>query len=150
MTSPSSDIQLLSKQLGQRSSVILAMTEKWSASQALIELHPGGPSGQSLFLHLIEVTRSTLSALDLEVPFPGPRDTWQQLRGEFESAAEKLTVQVAGLSHADLQAEPAIEILPDFKQSLSTRHAFLLGHVFHLGYHAGQLGSIAAMLDPTP
>ena len=143
---PQTTPELLAMQLEQRATVILSVTSDWSASQAMVELHPGGPSGQNTIQHLIEVTRSTLSALDLELPFHGPGESWPEWRVRFESVTARLAEQVRLLTADELGREPAIEILPEFQESLSTRHAFLLGHIFHLAYHAGQLGSIAAIL----
>lgn len=147
---PTSPMELLAAQLEQRAKVILNMTEPWSASQALTELHEGGPCGLSLIQHLIEVTRTTLAALDMEIPFPGNGDTWVELRSQFESVAAHLAAHVRSLPVSALQAEPAIEILPEFEQSLATRQAFLMGHIFHLAYHAGQLGSLVTRIGTTP
>jgi len=144
---PTTTPELLAMQLEQRATVILSMTANWSASQAMVELHPGGPSGQNTIQHLTEVTRTTLSALDLELPFHGPGESWPEWRARFESVSARLAEQVRNLTGTCLAKEPAIEILPEFKESLSTRHGFLMGHVFHLGYHSGQLGSIAAILS---
>ncbi len=143
MELPQSPPAWLALQLGQRATVISGMTEHWSASQAMIELYEGGPTGHGTLLHLIEVTRTTLAALDLEPPFLGKDETWDQLQTQFRDVAQCLSEQVSTLSLEALEAPPAIDIVADFKDSLTTRHAFLLGHIFHLAYHAGQLGSLA-------
>ncbi len=146
MVLPENTLDLLAQQLDQRAAVISGMVEKWGASQAMVELHKSGPSGHSTLLHLIEVTRTTLAALDLEPPFNATTDSWDQIQVQFRSVAKSLGDQVRKISIEALGAPPAIEIVADFKDSLTTRHAFLLGHVFHLGYHAGQLGSLASLL----
>ncbi len=147
MELPQSTPALLALQLNQRATVIAGLTEKWSASQAMIELHEGGPSGHSTLLHLIEVTRTTQAALDLPPPFSDKLDTWDQVRLSFQRVATGLSEQISGITLESLEAPPAIEIVDDFKNSLTTRHAFLLGHVFHLAYHAGQLGSLATLIN---
>ncbi|MDF1837461.1 MAG: hypothetical protein P1V35_06325 [Planctomycetota bacterium] len=144
---PETQCELLALQVEQRTTVILSMTESWSASQAMVELHPGGPTALNTFRHLTEVSRTTLEALDLVLPFHGTGESWPEWRSRFESVSGDLVDQLRKLPPGSLENTPAIEILPDFKESLGTRHAFLLGHIFHLAYHAGQLGSIAAVLD---
>ncbi len=112
---PHTTPELLALQLEQRAKVILSMTEGWSASQALVELHPGGPSGLNTLQHLVEVTRTTLSALDLELPFHGSGESWPEWRGRFEAVAERLAQQVRQLTLDELAGDPAIEILPDLR-----------------------------------
>lgn len=147
MELPLSTPALLALQLDQRATVIGGLTEKWSASQAMIELHEGGPSGHSTLLHLVDVTRTTMAALDLPPPFSGNLETWDQVQIGFREVANRLSTQVADMPLQSLEAPPAIDIVADFKESLTTRHAFLMGHVFHLAYHAGQLGSLATIID---
>ncbi|MFT5197984.1 MAG: hypothetical protein ACI87O_000632 [Planctomycetota bacterium] len=144
---PESIPELLSAQLAQRTTVILSMTASWSPSQAMVNLHPGGPCGHNTLQHLIEVTYTTLAALELEIPLRGSGESWPDLKERFETVSGKLAEQVCSLSPADLEEAPSIELLPEFKESLTNRQVFLMGHVFHLAYHAGQLGSLAALLS---
>ncbi|MCA9000540.1 MAG: DinB family protein [Planctomycetes bacterium] len=139
--------ELLAAQLEQRAKVILSTVAAWSEEQAAVELHAGGPTGVSTLNHLVEVTVSTVNALGGVTREPESALGFLQARDRFMEVNQELTEMVRACSAEALQATPAIEIHPEFAHSLTTRQAFLLGHVFHLGYHAGQLGSLAARLQ---
>jgi hypothetical protein len=139
--------ELLAAQLEQRAGVLLSTCATWSVTQAALELHPGGPSGDSTLRHLVEMTESTLNALGGSPAHEDAHVAWPEVRARFEQRARELAKHVRASSELDLKAKPSIPILPEFEQSLSTRLAFLQGHIFHLGYHAGQLGSLAVIVQ---
>jgi hypothetical protein len=47
---------------------------------------------------------------------------------------------------ADLDLPPRVAMHPDFEASITDRRRFWSGHVFHMTYHLGQLGSLRAEL----
>ena len=72
---------------------------------------------------------------------------WLALREEWRARSEQILAALEGLAPADLERPPLVEILPDFKDTLTDRRRFWSGHVFHMAYHLGQLGSLRAELE---
>lgn len=72
---------------------------------------------------------------------------WEALREEWKRTAARSQQGLVALPESDFEFPPAIEILPEFAQRLTTRHAFLTGEIFHFAYHLGQIGSLRAAQD---
>ena len=70
----------------------------------------------------------------------------EALEAEWAAVAGDLRRTLAGLDEADLERPPAVELHPGFEDELATRRAFLEGHLFHLTWHAGQVGMLRAAL----
>jgi len=71
---------------------------------------------------------------------------WDALRDSWSAHSSTWLAAFEGLEPGDLDRAPLVEILPDFADKLSDRRRFWSGHVFHMGYHLGQLGSLRAEL----
>jgi hypothetical protein len=71
---------------------------------------------------------------------------WNELRARFEPTALRTRESVHALGEAGLERAPDVPIHPEFQAKLSTRRAFLDGHLFHLTWHAGQVGMLRAAL----
>lgn len=108
----------------------------------------GRPSMTWQVTHLVEQVESTAEALcgwmPPAVPIPG---AWNSLCTRFTSSAEGALRALAGLSADDLTAPPLVSVHPGLEEALSTRLQWWSGHVFHVAYHLGQIGSLRAALD---
>ena len=131
------------------------------ADSARFELAQGRPSIAWLVGHLSEGADSVAQAVAGLAPgLPddftrghgqphwGVTDPqgWARLRATWERIAGRTLQGVGQLTDQDLEATPAIPILPAFAEQLATRHAFLTGEVFHFAYHLGQFGTLRAAL----
>tara|TARA_R110002126_G_scaffold69782_1_gene176043 strand:+ start:3534 stop:3995 length:462 start_codon:yes stop_codon:yes gene_type:complete len=123
-------------------------------------LHAAGPSIAWLLGHNLVNTDSVAEAVggrprSLEATF-GDRHAephfgvrtdadWNALRALWEPTA--IRTRDAVRAQADLDGAPDVPILPEFQGHLTTRRAFLDGHLFHLTWHAGQVGMLRAALN---
>ena len=71
---------------------------------------------------------------------------WNDLRASWVSRSAHCLGELEQLEPGDLDRAPLVELLPKFEVSLADRRRFWSGHVFHMGYHLGQLGSLRAEL----
>lgn len=71
---------------------------------------------------------------------------WTALAGRWSTVAEHTLAALEALPPPDLALPPAVAIHPSFRAHLTTRRAFWSGHVFHVSYHLGQMGSLRAEL----
>lgn len=71
---------------------------------------------------------------------------WEALRAEWIARSAGWLAAFEDLEPADLERPPLVELLPEFADRLRDRRRFWSGHVFHMGYHLGQLGSLRAEL----
>ncbi len=134
--------QLLTRQLEHRQRAIAHLVGDLSAEEAQMTLHSEGPSADWILLHLATAAHTTLLALGGSAPPVERAGLFPHSRGEFERIAAALLETVRGLTPEAWSNAPAIEVLPSFRDTLKTRADFLSGHIFHLAYHAGQLGSL--------
>jgi len=72
---------------------------------------------------------------------------WDQLRARWQTRSAACLAALEGLLRADLDTPPLVELRADFGAHLETRRDFWSGHVFHMGYHLGQVGSLRARLE---
>jgi hypothetical protein len=73
-------------------------------------------------------------------------DEWEALRREWVARSVTWLATLEALAPEDLDHAPLVEVLPDFAGKLQDRRRFWSGHIFHMGYHLGQLGSLRAEL----
>jgi hypothetical protein len=71
---------------------------------------------------------------------------WDALRARWRARSAACLAALAELAPADLDAAPTVALQPGFEGHLATRRDFWSGHVFHMGYHLGQVGSLRARL----
>ena len=133
---------LLVQQLEHRQRAIAHLVGDMTAEEAQMPLHGEGPSADWILHHLAQAARTTLQAIGGQAdPVRGP-GLFPLSRSEFDRVAAALREAAHRLPATDWDLAPAIEVLPEFQDTLNTRTAFLSGHIFHLAYHAGQLGSL--------
>ena len=117
----------------------------------------GGPSIAWQLGHLLRDAETTAEAVaGLEPVEPEHGDTphwalvdaagWDGLRERWAARSTACLAALEAVDDALLQAAPAVDLHPDFADHLSTRRAFWSGHVVHLAYHLGQIGSLRARL----
>ena len=126
---------------------------------ARFTLHEAGPSIAWLLGHNLVNTDSvaeavggrsrslepTFSERHAEPHFGVTSDAdWDALRKLWEPTA--LRTRDAVRAQTDLESAPDVPIRPEFQGHLTTRRAFLDGHLFHLTWHAGQVGMLRAAL----
>lgn len=71
---------------------------------------------------------------------------WKDLRASWVTRSAHYLAALEKLEPGDLDRAPLVELLPEFEESLADRRRFWSGHVFHMGYHLGQLGGLRAEL----
>jgi len=71
---------------------------------------------------------------------------WHALRSSWRARSACCLAAYEALEPRDLDRAPLVELLPAFEVTLADRRRFWSGHVFHMGYHLGQLGSQRAEL----
>ncbi len=69
---------------------------------------------------------------------------WEELKGLWLRVSARTLSALEALPESALESAPAVEIHPAFRERLTTRREFWSGHVFHVAYHLGQLGSLRA------
>ena len=69
---------------------------------------------------------------------------WGALTELWHRVSARTLAALEALPESALAAAPAVEIHPAFRDRLTTRREFWSGHVFHVAYHLGQLGSLRA------
>ncbi len=137
---------ILVPQLEHRQNAILHMCEGFPQGQALAPLYAGGPNANSILEHLLEMSQATLLALGGSAHPTAPGKAWPAPSEAFAQLAESMLEQAKSLTPDAWLRPPDIEVLPGFENSLSDKRKFLSGHIFHLAYHCGQLGSLRAKL----
>ncbi|MCP3914544.1 MAG: DinB family protein [bacterium] len=112
-----------------------------------------GPSIAWIVGHLTDVSDSVAEAvggigrmLDPAAPQAEVADerTWRALVHDWNAVSVRTLASLERLSDEVLESAPSMAILPQFADRLSTRHAFWSGHLFHVAYHLGQVGSLRA------
>ena len=93
--------------------------------------------------HLIEQVESTAEALCGQERPPGdlPSD-WGGLVDRLKASMEKAVSGLAGLGPEELESPPLVPLHPGLEEALRTRLRWWSGHVFHVAYHLGQIGSL--------
>lgn len=106
---------------------------------------PGRPSIAWIVAHLEHDAAETARALGGAAwESAGDAGEWDALRARWLDTSRRTLELLEATTDADLELPPAIEILPEFRQMLATRGQFWSGHVFHVAYHLGQVGSVRA------
>ena len=115
--------------------------------------HPAGPSIAWLLGHVLHEVDTTIEAVvGAARSLPGSFDKrashadwgvasqadWEELRSCWLRACEALESGLEQLSPEALQSPCAVPIHEALGDALSTRLAWLQGHLFHLAYHLGQ------------
>ena len=134
--------ELLAKQLEHRQRAIDHLVEAFTAEEAQMTLHREGPCADGLLWHLAHVGHSTLLALGGSADPVAEPGLYPASKAEFQRIALALREHTQAMAAEQWASPPAIEVLPAFRDKLKTRADFLSGHIFHLAYHAGQLGSL--------
>jgi hypothetical protein len=107
----------------------------------------GRPSIAWQVTHLVEQVESTAQALCAWTPPAGDiPGSWDELRARFSASARGALAGLCDLTEADLAEPPLVPVHPSFEATLSTRLRWWSGHVFHVAYHLGQVGSLRAAL----
>ena len=115
----------------------------------------GGPSVAWQLGHLLRDAETTAEAVAGLAPTEPERgdadhwgvgcaDDWDALRARWAARSDACLSALAG--EPDLEAPPRVALHADFAGHLTTRRAFWSGHVVHLAYHLGQVGSLRARL----
>ncbi|MEZ6005497.1 MAG: hypothetical protein R3F33_15080 [Planctomycetota bacterium] len=133
---------LLALQLEHRHAALAHLAQGFTPEEAQRPLYDGGPCASWIFDHLSEMSATTLAALGGPLLEASVGEGWPQAHQGFAHIAAQLLRVARELAPDAWQSAPAIEVLPDFRESLRTRQDFLMGHIFHLAWHAGQLGSL--------
>jgi len=137
-----------------------AMVTRACAGLDLAQARAGAPSVAWILGHLTHVADTTLEAVggrprSLPAGFArhaaaswGVVDAggWDALRAAWAATSGATHAAVAALAPGDLELAPAAAIHGAFSGILTTRHRFLQGHVFHVAYHLGQIGTRRAEL----
>ena len=157
----SSRLEVLLAQLDHHGHVVSTQTAGLSFAQATFELAPGRPSIAWCLGHLIANTRTVAPSLcgapapdpdDPDDPEPHDRphfgvtdeDAWATLHARWAPESAAARAAVAALADADLDLPLTTAVHPAFRDVLTSREKFLRGHLFHLAYHAGQIGTLRA------
>lgn len=107
----------------------------------------GRPSIAWEVAHLIEQVESTAEAVAGRSPSgEGVPEAWDALRARWREVARDALAALERLGPGDLERPPAVPLHPGFEQALATRARWWSGHVFHVAYHLGQVGSLRAAL----
>ena len=133
---------LLAQQLEHRQRAIEHLAQAFTAEEAQMTLHREGPSADWILWHLARTGHTTLLALGGSADPVAADGLYPASFGEFQRIAGALRACAQALPSESWASAPAIEVLPAFRDKLKTRADFLSGHIFHLAYHAGQLGSL--------
>jgi len=107
------------------------------------------PSIRWIVEHLLLETESTAEAV-AGLPRTHAEDSnlgWRALRAVWLERNAACLAALEGTTARDLDAPPAVDILPAFADTLTDRRRWWSGHVFHMSYHLGQLGSLRAELE---
>ena len=149
-------LAVLLAQLDHHGHVVSTQVADLTVAQATFELAAGRPSIAWCLGHLVANTRTVAPSicgappLDPDAPEPhdrphfGVRDAaaWARLRDRWAAESAAARDAVAALADADLDRPMTTEVHPAFRDVLTTREKFLRGHLFHLAYHAGQIGTL--------
>ncbi len=124
--------------------------------QACVRLAEGRPCLAWLVGHLSDNTGVVCCALR-KAPsqteayphhFWQPRTAadWAGVKAEWAASSRRLLDILQSADDTLLAEAPEIEVHPAFRDQYTNKYAFLAGHVFHLAYHLGQMGSLRAAL----
>ncbi len=134
--------ELLARQLEHRQRAIAHLVADLTAEEAQMPLHGQALSADWILMHLAQAAYTTLLALDGSADPVQPNGLYPHSRHEMERIGQALQTTVRSMGPETWTQAPAVEVLPAFRDTLKTRADFLSGHIFHLAYHAGQLGSL--------
>lgn len=146
----------LHKQLEHHYRVVLVLTEPLGVEAARFEIAPGRPSIAWCLGHLVHNVRtlppSVCGAAPVEesarhaLPHFGIASAteWTTLLGEWRQATVDALEGLAVLRDEDLSKPLTVEVHPAFEGQLTSRERFLHGHLFHVAWHAGQIGTSRA------
>lgn len=151
------DVDLLRAQTRHVYDWLTRATEDVDAAAARV--HLGGdaarPTVAWIVGHLLAEAESTAEAVtgfaptyvaDPQTHGAAPDADWTALRAAWLARSAACLDAFQGVTSADLDAPPRVAILPEFADHLTDRRRFWSGHVFHMAYHLGQLGSLRAEL----
>ena len=69
---------------------------------------------------------------------------WRGLRASWSRALAVAAPAFEALPEASLALPPAVEVHPAFRDRLVSRAVWWSGHVYHVDYHLGQIGTLRA------
>ena len=151
------DLELLLRQTRHLHRWLTSASAEVALADALAT--PGGaPSIAWQVGHLLrdaETTAEAVAGFDVEEQERGDAASWgcateadwTGLRARWEQRSAACLTALEGIDPAGLDAGPLVELRADFEGQLGTRRDFWSGHVFHMGYHLGQVGSLRARLE---
>lgn len=159
MPTPSPRLDLLRTQLAHHDRLVGGFTRALELAQA--RWHEGGDERPSIAWqlgHLTWVADSVRVAVAEQTPLLDPRearhttphwgvrdaDDWRTLLTRWERVAAARRDALAALDDDVLALPPAVPMDPRVHGGRSTRERFLVGHVFHVAYHLGQIGALRA------
>lgn len=145
------DLELLLHQTRHVHAGLTAATADMDAAQARLRLGAGGerPSAAWLLGHLLleaEATAEAVAGLTRTQAEGALSEDWDVLRATWRTRSAACLAALEGVAPADLDLPPRVALHPDFEASITDRRRFWSGHVFHMTYHLGQLGSLRAEL----
>ncbi|MFG0318377.1 MAG: DinB family protein [Planctomycetota bacterium JB042] len=155
----------LHRQLEHHYRVVLVLTEPLDLAAATFEIAAGRPSIAWCLGHLTHNVRTVPASVcdgnpvgettKHELPHFGVASgaDWTALLGAWRQATADALEGLAVLRDEDLSKPLTVEVHPAFRGQLTSRERFLHGHLFHVAWHAGQIGALRAAqgLDwPTP
>ena len=139
-------IELLLLQTRQQHEALARATDV-APEDALWSPDGARPSIAWLLDHLERETVTSAEAITGTAPrasVPESPPPWSELRARWLATSAATLRALERLAPEDLERPPAIELVPAFRASHATRARFWSGHVFHLAYHLGQIGSLRA------
>ncbi len=153
-----SRLALLLEQASHHDRVIDGFTGALTAVQARWTAAGRGPSIAWLLGHVLWEVDTVFAAVAAAPPTLDARWNrhsvahwgvvdeagWHALRQQWRATSAARRQVLATLRDADLDLHPAVPMHPAVHGGEFTRLRFLEGHVFHLAYHLGQMGSLRA------
>lgn len=148
----------LHAQLEHHYRVVLVLTEPLDLAAARHVLAPGRPSIAWCLGHLVHEVRTLPPSVCGAPPVADPATRihphhgvetaadWTALLAEWRRATVDALEGLAVLRDEDLSKPLTVEVHEAFREGLTTRERFLHGHLFHVAWHAGQIGSVRAAL----
>lgn len=93
--------------------------------------------------HLIEQVESTAEALcGIQRPLKPLPSSWNELTDRLRASMDGALSGLATLGPVELESAPLVPLHPGLEDALRTRLRWWSGHVFHVAYHLGQIGSL--------
>lgn len=149
------------RQLEHHYGVVTSFTKSLSFDQARFVLAPGQPSIAWMLGHLTHCVRTVPASVCNATEGPvedDPKHTlphfgieslsgWKEALSAWSVSVTQATESLRTLTDPDLSKPLTTTVHPDFENLLNDRETFLRGHIFHVAYHAGQMGSLRAAQD---